>query len=160
MLCEMLFAVPQLFAQTPGGPFDRMSAGNQKIARALYEAQKSQLPPGSRLTLDGIAARKRSGEGWGRVFDGMKSEGLVDSRNLGQAVSGYNQRHHVSSAGTVTTAANRTVHGNGVNAGRDMGPKTGTGDHGRGAMSTSQAPVHGDRAVSSGGASHGGGRGK
>jgi hypothetical protein len=168
MLCEMLFAAPHLFAQTPGGPFDRMSPGNQKITRALFEAQTSQPPPGSRpLTLDQIAARKQSGAGWGRVFDGMKSQGLVDSKNLGQTVSSFNQRHHVSSAGAVTTAANRTVHSNGVNAARNGGPKTGHGDQGRGAVTAghtqtrgaaASGPVHSTAAT--GGASHGGGRSK
>ncbi len=159
MLCELFFAVPQLFAQAPGGPFDRLSPGNQKIARSLFEAQRSQVPPGTRpLTLDEIAARKRSGEGWGRVFDGMKSQGLVDSRNLGQAVSSFNQRHHVSSAGTVTTAANRTVHGNAVNAGRPAAVKTSNGDHGSGAVTAGGAQPHG--ATAAGGAGHSGGRSK
>src|SRR5438477_5562261 len=110
-LCGMLVAAaPQLFAQTPGGPFDRLSPGNQKIARSLFEAQRSPLPAGTKpLTLDQIAARKQSGQGWGRVFDGMKSQGLVDAKNLGQTVSSFNQRHHVASTGTVTTASNRTV---------------------------------------------------
>jgi len=53
MLCEMLFNVPDLFAQAPGGAFDQLSPGNQKAARALFEAQRSDLPRGrerSRLT--------------------------------------------------------------------------------------------------------------
>ena len=80
MVCEVSFA----FAQAPGGPFDRLSPGNQKIARSLFEAQPSRVPPGTRpLTLDQIAARKQSGEGWGRVYDGMKSQGLYPvSRKL------------------------------------------------------------------------------
>lgn len=163
MLCEMLFAASTLFAQTPGGAFEQLSPGNQKLARALFEAQPSRLPPGTRpLTLDEIAARKQSGGGgWGRVYSGMKAEGLTTTRNVGQAVSGYNHRHHVSSAGTVTTAANRTVpHGHSVNAGRGAGPKASTGDHGRSAMSASKAPAHTDRIASSGGATHGAGRGK
>ena len=170
MLCEMLFAAPHLFAQTPGGAFDRMSPGNQKLARSLFEAQPSRLPPGTRpLTLDEIAARKQSGGGgWGRVFDGMKADGLTTTRNFGQAVSSYNHRHHVSSAGAVTTAANRTVHGNSVNAARDGGPKTGNGDQRRGTVTAGNAQtrgaaasgqVHGN-AAAAGGASHGGGRSK
>jgi hypothetical protein len=93
MLCEMLFSVPDLFAQAPGGPFDQMSAGNQKAVRALFEAQRPDPPRGVRpLTLDEIAARKQSGEGWGRILDGMKSQGLVDAENFGQVVSDYNFR--------------------------------------------------------------------
>ena len=169
MLSEMLFAAPHLFAQTPGGPFDRLSPGNQKLARSLFEAQPSQLPPGTRpLTLDEIAARKQSGGGgWGRVFDGMKAEGRTTTRNFGQAVSSYNHRHHVSSAGAVTTAANRTVHSNGANAARNGGPKAGNGDQVRGAVTAgntqmrgaaASGQVHGNAAT--GGASHGGGRSK
>jgi len=158
MVCEV-FAVPHVFAQAPGGPFDRLSPGNQKIARSLFEAQPSRVPPGTRpLTLDQIAARKQGGEGWGRVFDSMKSQGLVTSRNLGQTVSGYTHRHHVSSATTVTTAANRTVHGNAVNAGRPAAVRASTGDHGRGVVTASGAPARGTAAAP--GAGHGGGRSK
>ena len=106
MLCEMLFSVPDLFA----GAFDELSPGNQKAVRALFEAQRPLPPPGTRrLTLDEIAARKQGGQGWGRIFDDMKSRGLVDAKNFGQVVSSFNHRHHLSSAGTVTTAANRTA---------------------------------------------------
>jgi hypothetical protein len=106
MLVEMLLNVPALFA----GAFDELSPGNQKAARALFEAQRPDLPPGTKpLTLDQIAARKLGGEGWGRVFAGMKSQGLVDAKNFGQTISAYNHRHHVSSNGTVTTGANRVV---------------------------------------------------
>lgn len=93
MLCEMVFSVPFLFAQVPGGPFDLMSPGNQKGARALYEAQKPDLPPGKKpLTLDEIAARKQGGAGWVRVFQSMKSHGLIDAANFGQVVDSYDRR--------------------------------------------------------------------
>jgi hypothetical protein len=97
MLCEMLFSVPDLFAQAPGGPFEQLSPGNQKAVRALFEAQRPDPPRGVKpLTLDDIAARKQSGEGWGRILDGMKSLGLVDAANFGQVVSDYNvRRTHV-----------------------------------------------------------------
>ena len=106
MLCEMLFSVSTVFA----GAFDELSPGNQKAVRALFEAQRSDLPPGtSRLTLDEIAARKQHGQGWGRIFGDMKSRGLVDAKNFGQVISSFNHRHHLSSASAVTTGANRTV---------------------------------------------------
>jgi hypothetical protein len=164
LLCEMLLSASNLFAQTPGGPFDRLSPGNQKIARSLFEAQPSRLPPGTQpLTLDQIAARKESrGGGWGRVYDSMRAEGLTTTKNLGQAVSGYNQRHHVS-AGPVTTAANRTVHGNSVNGGRTTAVKNGNSDH-RSATVTAGGGAagggHGHAAAPAGGGGHGGGRGK
>ena len=105
MLC--VFAVPDLFAQMPGGPFDHLSPGNQKGVRALFEAQKSGLPGGTRLlTLDEIAARKNSGEGWGRVFSSMKAQGLIDAENFGQVVSSFDERHHLTSTESLTTAAN------------------------------------------------------
>jgi len=77
--------------------------------------------------------------------------------SLRQTVSSYNHRHHVSSAGTVTTAANRTVHGNAVNAGRSAAVKAGNGD-GRSVVTASNAPVRGTAAAP--GAGHGGGRSK
>ena len=49
-------------AQGPGGAFERLAPGEQKIARSLFAAQRRDVPPGSRLTLDQIAAKK-SGEG-------------------------------------------------------------------------------------------------
>lgn len=97
MLCEMAFSVPLLFAQTPDGPFAQLSAGNQKGARALYEAQKPDLPPGKRpMTLDEIALRKQSGEGWDRVLQGMKSQGLVDAENFRQVVDAYDNRKQIT----------------------------------------------------------------
>jgi len=72
-------------AQAPGGAFDRLAPGEQRIARSLFDAQRRDLQPGRRLTLDQIAAKK-GGEGWGVVFKDMKSQGLVNAKNLGQVV--------------------------------------------------------------------------
>jgi len=106
MLCEMLLSVSNVFA----GPFAELPPGNQKAVRALFEAQRSDPPPGTRrLTMDEIAARKQNGQGWGRIFDDMKSRGLVDAKNFGQVVSRFDHRHHLSSDSRVTTGANRTV---------------------------------------------------
>jgi hypothetical protein len=87
-------------AQTPGvvnGAYERLSTGNQKVARALYAAQAAVVPPapagassGSKsLSLDEIAAQKRGGASWGQVFSAMKSRGLVREKDLGQVVSRY-----------------------------------------------------------------------
>jgi hypothetical protein len=84
------------------GTYDRLSVGNRKIARALYEAQQ---PDGQRLSLDEIAAMKRSGSGWGEVFKTMRARGLVTDRNLGQVVSRSNKVS--ASLGETTTATNR-----------------------------------------------------
>jgi hypothetical protein len=94
-------------AQTPGlvnGAYERLSAGNQKIARALFDAQAATAPapasassaagsaPNARmLTLDEIAAQKQNGTAWGQVFSAMRSRGLLVEKNLGQVVSRYEQ---------------------------------------------------------------------
>ena len=80
----------------PTGNFDSLSPGNQKIANALFAAQK---PTGTQtaLTKSQIAGL-RSTEGWGRVFKTMKADGLIQSRNLGQVVSGYNHSLRSSTA--------------------------------------------------------------
>src|SRR5437868_2468828 len=69
------------------GAFDKLSPGGQKIAQSLYNSQNP--PTGTKaMTLDQIAAMKGK-EGWGRVFKDMKSDGLVQAKNLGQVVSGH-----------------------------------------------------------------------
>jgi len=87
LLWGSLLAAPG-FAQS--GAFEQLSAGNQKIARALYEAQKPGAPA---LTLDAIAARKQAGTGWNDIFKDMRARGFVAERNLGQVVSSYERRH-------------------------------------------------------------------
>ena len=80
------------WAQTTGtGAFDKLSPGDQKIARALFEAQKTNGGTAP-LTLDQIAARKQH-TGWGEIFKQMKAQGLVTDKNLGQAVSNFEHHH-------------------------------------------------------------------
>jgi hypothetical protein len=84
-------------AQTTGivnGAYQRLSSGNQKIARALFDAQAAVIEPASAaaskaLTLDEIAAQKQNGTTWGQVFSAMKSRGLLREKDLGQVVSRY-----------------------------------------------------------------------
>jgi len=59
--------------------------------RALFDAQSARTP--GHLRLDEIAAPKQSGEAWGEVFRLMKAQGLVADKNLGQAVSRFNEVH-------------------------------------------------------------------
>src|SRR5204863_562772 len=82
---------PSTGAPAPGGAFASLSPGNQKIAQALFDAQKapttttattstsgttkSSTPTTSTtisgpkpLTLDQIAKMKDGGRGWGNVF--------------------------------------------------------------------------------------------
>jgi hypothetical protein len=106
--------------------YESLSIGNRKIARALFEAQKTETPPAGtdtsagsttttgtgttstseNLTLDQIAGLKQSGQGWGQVFKAMQARGLVTEKNLGQVVSRYGKQHSASRAET-TTASNR-----------------------------------------------------
>jgi len=98
-------------AQTPSvaGAYERMSPGNQKVARALFYAQSAAFSPappngsGARaaraLTLDEIAAHKQGPHGWGQVFQAMRSQGLVHETSLGQVVSRYeHQRSRAAAA--------------------------------------------------------------
>jgi hypothetical protein len=81
------------WAQTEGtGAFTRLSPGEQKIARALFEAQPTSAS--TPLTLDEIAAKKQGGQGWGEVFKQMKARGLVTQKNLGQVVSSFERQHN------------------------------------------------------------------
>ena len=85
------------WAQTTGtGAFEKLSPGDQKIARALFEAQTTS-GGATPLTLDQIAAKKKH-TGWGEIFKQMKAQGLVTDKNLGQAVSNF-ERHHPEVAG-------------------------------------------------------------
>jgi hypothetical protein len=87
-------------AQTPGlvrGAYERLSPGNQKVARALFDAQAAvalQGPAGTSktLTLDEIAAQKQNGTAWGQVFGAMKARGLLREKDLGQVVNRYEHR--------------------------------------------------------------------
>jgi hypothetical protein len=99
-------------AQTPSvaGAYERMSPGNQKVARALFYAQAatfSPVPPNGSsaraaraLTLDEIAAQKQGAQGWGQVFQAMRSQGLMHETSLGQVVSRY--EHQRSRAAAVS----------------------------------------------------------
>jgi hypothetical protein len=91
----------------PTGNFDGLSTGNQKIANALFSAQKTTGTT-TPLTKNQIAGLK-STEGWGRVFKTMKADGLIQSKNLGQVVSSYNHSLHASTASTASGSARTTT---------------------------------------------------
>lgn len=98
------------------GAFAALSPGNQKIARALYEAQTPSAAKGttttSKLTLDQIALMKQEGQGWGNVFRDMKAQGRVTARNLGDVVSTSNhQATAPTTAGTSVGTAAQTKSG-------------------------------------------------
>lgn len=151
------------------GAFDRLSQGNQKIAQALFEAQKMCLPSGANscLTRDEIATMKLHGkQGWGEVFKQMKSQGLVEERNLGQVVSRFN--HHRTSSGSpgtlITTGSGRThaVGGNGKPE-RSVSAGKGWSDHDSEGSGSSAAAASGNghgNAYGREGAGLGGGHGR
>jgi hypothetical protein len=88
--------VASTLAQTSGGAFSQLSPGQQKIVRALYEAQSRSTAANAPkpLTLDEIASmKKKNHEGWGQVFKDMKRQGLVSQKSLGDVVSSYERRH-------------------------------------------------------------------
>jgi len=91
----------------PTGNFDSLSPGNQKIANALFAAQK---PTGTQtaLTKNQIAGL-RSTEGWGRVFKTMKADGLVTAKNLGHVVSSYNHSQRSSTTSTAGGSSRTTT---------------------------------------------------
>ena len=101
---------PAPSTSTPNqGAFDKLSPGNQKIARALYEAQPSGSTTTTTkpLSLNDIAAMKQSGKGWGVIFKDMKANGQLppDAKNLGQLVSG---KYHPQSSTTITSASGKS----------------------------------------------------
>src|SRR5947208_5307689 len=87
------------------GDFQRLSPGNQKIAQALFAAEHPVAGGPTKLTLDQIA-QLRETEGWGKVFRQMKADGLIQARNLGHVVSGYERTLH--SAGRTGSTGVRT----------------------------------------------------
>ena len=75
--------------------FRSLAPGEQRIARALHDAQMAgdDLEPGRAppmppaRTLDEIAGMERGGAGWNRIFKQLKAEGLIAEQTLGQVVA-------------------------------------------------------------------------
>jgi hypothetical protein len=75
--------------------FTSLSPGEQRIARALYEAQRSagDAEPSwghveARVrSLDEVAGMERSVAGWNQVFKQLKAEGLIAEQTLGHVVA-------------------------------------------------------------------------
>jgi len=95
------------------GAYERMSTANQKIARALFDAQAAAVAPApatssaKALTLDEIAAQKQSGTAWGQVFGAMKARGLLLEKSLGQVVNRYG--HQGGGAATAALPRGKTA---------------------------------------------------
>ena len=155
----------------PGGAFESLSPGNQKIALAIFDSERRAAPSASAkpLSLDQIAALKQGGRGWGQVFKEMKAKGLVQDKNLGQAVSRTHRVGAGSSATStaITTASGRTVTTDGHDRSASASGQRGFGsDAARGDAGTAAAAGHGSdggsgsSAARAGSGNHGGGRGK
>ena len=101
-----------------------LSPGDQKVARALFKTPTSTpnatctgTTTGTRptapktLTLDENTAMKTSGQGWGQGCHQMKAPGLVQDRNLGQAIArdNHSTKRRRSSPMIVTTASGRSI---------------------------------------------------
>ena len=98
---------------TSSGAFQSLSPGNQKIANALFTAQSQSTIGRARLSRDQIANLKGS-EGWGRVFDQMKADGLLQEKNLGQVVSRNEHPIHASTRGAMSPSGRTVVVTNGL----------------------------------------------
>ncbi len=78
-------AVPSLPA-TVTGSFQRLGAREQKIVRALFDAQRPTAEGPAPLNLDQVAAL-RNRHGWTKAFKEMKAQGLISAKNLAQILS-------------------------------------------------------------------------
>lgn len=171
LVAAMAVAAPA-WAQTqavtstsPTGSFQSLSPGNQQIARALFEAQQPTAKGPAPLSLNQIAARKGSA-GWGEVFKQMKSEGLVNAKNLGQVVSNHEHTisHTQGGAGSGASVAVTNGHGQSVTEGSGHPASASDSAHGHGdevheaSNATGVTTAGGATVASSGGAvAHGGG---
>jgi len=104
---------PSASSATMTGAFQSLSPGNQKIANALFAAQPHTTTGPPRLSRDQIAALNGS-EGWGQVFSQMKTEGLLQAKNLGQVVSHSEHQIHASTTGAMSQSGRTVVVTNGL----------------------------------------------
>jgi hypothetical protein len=117
----LILAPVGAWAQTTGASaFGQLPPGEQKIARALFEAQSTSAS--TLLTLDEIAAKKQGGPGWGEVFKQMKTQGLLTQKNLGQVVNSF-ERQHNEAAGAAARRGNAAgdTKGGAASGGRGAG---------------------------------------
>src|SRR5579863_2378991 len=89
--------------------FEALSAGDRKIGRALFLAQRPTASGPAPMSLNQIADLKAHST-WAKVFAQMQSRGLLQAKNLGQIVNGYEHqrsdarpRPRTSAAGGATT---------------------------------------------------------
>ena len=89
------------------GAFERLSADDKTIARALMDAETLQRPDAVAWSLDRIAATRQSASGWPEVFTKMRADGVLRARSLRQVTTAYLGRASVSVGSdlVLTTAA-------------------------------------------------------
>lgn len=109
------------------GAYQKLSPGNQKVARALFEAQTVRTittnPAGKRtgpsasdsstarpLTLDQIAAMKHKGTGWDSVFRHMRAQSLLSEQNIAQVIARQNHSHPPSASIVTTKSEDASKH--------------------------------------------------
>ncbi len=80
-------SIPPAGQEINDGAFELLSAGNRKIALALFDAQGGSIGSDVAWTLDEIAAAKISGTAWSEMFERMRAEGLIEETNLGAVIS-------------------------------------------------------------------------
>ncbi len=153
--------------------FDSLSTGNQKIVNAIHDAQTSTEGSPDYKSLDQIALTKDSG-GWGKTYNQMYADGLVEYRNLGQAISSYNHANKPPPSSSTSTTVITTGSGQKITVGGNKpghfgkslskGAKSQGGkksfSSGKGAnvtVTTAGGSTHGSTVSSS--AKHGGGSG-
>ncbi len=93
------------------GAFRQLSPGNQKIAQALFDAQKAE-DGGPFGTLEGIARAKQQGSGWGTVFKQMKADGLIRERSLGRIIVGRDKKSAADASGARAVRLERPYRSN------------------------------------------------
>ena len=146
------------------GAFDKLSPGNQKIARALYDAQQTQGT--TPLSLNDIAAMKQSGKGLGVIFKDMKANGQLppDAKNLGQLVSGKYQPQSSTNGSTTITSASGKSQTTGKSGMGHFDDDASAGTHGSSDVSSGSGKGYGNASspgtsASAGRGSNGGGQG-
>lgn len=94
-------AVP-VAAPSTAGRFNGLAAADQKIARALFLAQRVTAAGPAPLSLDQVAALKGRA-GWGKVLKEMHSRGLIEARSLDEAMSDEARFHHGGAKAKIVT---------------------------------------------------------
>ena len=85
---------PEVVSVPSQSAFESLSAGNKRIATALFEAQDTAAAGAVPMTLEQIAQERRSGRKWGDVFQAMKAQGLIQAETLGQVLGRYDRARH------------------------------------------------------------------